>query len=345
METNHKIGLILGKFAPFHKGHQYLLEYALERVDKLYVLVYNDEGISGVSLYNRARWIREIYSDNEKEIIVIEGDHSPTIDDHSEECIRIQDDYIVSVMPEKITHFFSSEWYGEHVAKALGAKNCIVDIDRTIVPISATKIRENRGLGPIFLHPIVNRDFVKKVVFLGGESTGKSTLTLECAQLYAACCVKEYGREYWIANRDKNGKLTGDQLAELAELHIAEEEKMYQISQGICFVDTNAFITKLFCEHYGLEVPQKLENLVKLEKSRYDIFVVCADDIPFVQDGTRNDEELRREFQKKIIEHLSREKIEYYIVRGSLEDRMHMLSNVILMKFGILPYEMEKLDV
>ena len=35
-----KVGLTIGKFAPFHKGHEYLIRTALKEVDVLYVLIY-----------------------------------------------------------------------------------------------------------------------------------------------------------------------------------------------------------------------------------------------------------------------------------------------------------------
>ena len=57
METT-TTGLILGKFAPFHRGHQYLLEFAKSRVSKLYVLIYGAEDKTDIPLTIRAEWIR-----------------------------------------------------------------------------------------------------------------------------------------------------------------------------------------------------------------------------------------------------------------------------------------------
>lgn len=333
MSNNKSVGLVLGKFAPLHKGHQFLIEYARERVNKLYVLVYEDDGICGVPLKDRANWIRNIYP----KIIVIEGHNSPTVEGKTIEIQKIQEDYILSVIPEKITDFFSSEWYGEHVAAVLGARNWLVDPARTNVPISATKIRANRFLALEFLAPTVNRDFVKRVVFLGGESTGKSTLCNLCAKTYETGFVGEYGREYWIKNRDEKGMLSATQLVELAQNHIQDEDNILSTCPGVCFIDTNAFITKLFCEHYNLKVPEELNRLVSLEKNRYDLFIVCADDIPFIQDGTRNDENLRKEFQRKIINHLRENYLRYYMVYGGLEKRLIEMKGILAKEFGIFP--------
>lgn len=62
MEKKYKVGIVIGRFQPFHKGHKYLIEKALENVEKLYI------GIGGANLddsdnpYNsekRKKFLRE----------------------------------------------------------------------------------------------------------------------------------------------------------------------------------------------------------------------------------------------------------------------------------------------
>jgi len=62
-------GLFLGKLAPLHKGHQYCIETALEKVDELYILIYDCPDVTDVPLLTRANWIRELYP----EVTVLEG--------------------------------------------------------------------------------------------------------------------------------------------------------------------------------------------------------------------------------------------------------------------------------
>ena len=52
--------LVLGKFLPLHKGHEYLIDYAIKNSDKLYIIVDNiyDEIIP---LDTRMNWIKELY--------------------------------------------------------------------------------------------------------------------------------------------------------------------------------------------------------------------------------------------------------------------------------------------
>ena len=36
---NRKVGFTIGKFAPLHKGHQFLIETALKEMDEVYVVI------------------------------------------------------------------------------------------------------------------------------------------------------------------------------------------------------------------------------------------------------------------------------------------------------------------
>lgn len=55
-----KIGFTIGKFAPLHKGHQYLIETALKEMDKFYVIIYETEVIK-IPIQTRADGIRKLY--------------------------------------------------------------------------------------------------------------------------------------------------------------------------------------------------------------------------------------------------------------------------------------------
>ena len=70
-----RIGLTLGKFAPLHKGHQFLIERALAETDHLIVIVYDSPEITTIPLSVRAGWIRKLYPSVE----VLEAWDGPTI--------------------------------------------------------------------------------------------------------------------------------------------------------------------------------------------------------------------------------------------------------------------------
>lgn len=139
-----KIGLTIGKFAPFHKGHEYLIQNALKQVEKLYILVY-DTDVTDISTTSRKEWIEKIFKG--ENIEVIEAKRPPSQYGMDKKSVAIQVNYIVELLKkikaEPITHFFSSEEYGKFVAKALNAENVVIDKKRVNIPICATHIRKD----------------------------------------------------------------------------------------------------------------------------------------------------------------------------------------------------------
>ena len=134
-----KIGFTIGKFAPFHKGHQFLIETALKEMDKMIVVVY-DTDLIDIKTEERAEWIKKLYPNVE-----IKFAHNPPkqygLDDES---VKIQMEYLSKIMDgESVTHFYSSEKYGASVAKYMNLVDRRVDNERTVVPVRATAIREN----------------------------------------------------------------------------------------------------------------------------------------------------------------------------------------------------------
>jgi hypothetical protein len=106
------------------------------------------------------------------------------------------------------------------MSAALGAVNHTVDCQRLAIPASGTGIRINPFAFPDYLHPLVYRDLIANVVFLGAPATGKTTIAARLAPEYQTLWMPEYGREYW-ARHQVNRRLTAAQLVELAEGHLA----------------------------------------------------------------------------------------------------------------------------
>ncbi|MCD0465998.1 AAA family ATPase [Flavobacterium sp. ENC] len=324
MENSHKVGLTLGKFAPFHKGHQLLIETAIDEVDELLVLIYDDPVIN-IPLATRAGWIREIYP----EITVIEGVNSPNDTGYTPEIMKIQEDYVLGLLGNRtISHFYSSEPYGEHMSIALNAINRQVDVSRNIIPVSATKIRKDSFGHKEFIHPKVYRDLITKVVLLGAPSTGKTTLAEQLAAHFDTQWMPEYGREYWEQNQ-VNKRLTLEDLLKIAEIHIEREDALVLQANRFLFSDTNAITTYLFSLDYHGTALSALENLAKTAEKRHDIIFVCDTDIPYDDTWDRSGDVKRKTFQQKIIEDLDARNLKYYMLKGTVAERIEQVSKVL----------------
>ena len=318
-------GLTLGKCAPFHKGHQFLIETALSEMDEVIVIIYEARETTSVPLNIRAGWIRRLYPD----VQVIEAWDGPTEVGDTPEIKKKHEDYILNRLKlQGITHFYSSEFYGEHMSLALGAVNRIVDYNRKTVPISGTQIRKYPFACREYLHPWVYRDLITNVVFLGAPSTGKTTLTSRLAQEYDTVWMPEYGREYWEKHQ-VNRRLSLEQLVEIASEHLNREEELLSEANRYLFTDTNAITTYMFSLDYHNTAAPQLTELANRAASRYDLVFVCDVDIPYDDTWDRSGDVNRRIFQKQIVNDLIIRKIPFFLVQGELETRVKYVKGVL----------------
>jgi NadR type nicotinamide-nucleotide adenylyltransferase len=128
---------------------------------------------------------------------------------------------------------------------------------------------------------------VKKVVVIGPESTGKSSLCAKLAEHFDSIWCPEYAREYLT----KNGKDYGfDDLLKIAQEQLRLEDSFTrQLDESkanrILFVDTDMYVLKVWseyvfhqCHHFILE---------QICERKYDLYLLCNVDLPWVQDELR----------------------------------------------------------
>ena len=318
-------GLTLGKYAPLHKGHQFLIERARAETDHLIVIIYNAPESTNVPLATRAGWIRKLYPDVE----VLEAHDGPTVVGDTPEIQRMHEDYLRRILgTRRVTHFYSSEFYGDHVSKALNAKDCRVDPTREQVPISGTTIRGDPYRYRSFINPVVYRDLITKVVFLGAPSTGKTTLAESLARQFNTAWMPEYGREYWEEHQ-VDRRLSMDQLVEIAEGHLAREEQAILAANRLLFVDTDATTTFMFSLYYHGSADPRLAALADHALKRYDLFFLCGDDIPYDETWDRSGEVNRTLFQQQIRADLVQRGTPFAELAGSLATRMKAVESQI----------------
>ncbi len=289
------------------------------------VLIYNATEVTTVPLSVRADWIRTLYPKAE----VIEAWDGPTIIGNSPEIRQLHEDYLHKILGEwKITHFYSSEFYGEHVSQALGAKDCRIDPDRTRIPISGSALRANLFENRQFLDPLVYRDLVTWVTFVGAPSTGKTTLCKHLADQFDTTWAPEYGREYWEKHQI-NRRLSLEQLLEIAQRHRAREEEWVRDARDYLFVDTDATTTRHFSLYYHGEALPELDRLADDAARRYDLVFLCEDDIPYDDTWDRSGETNRAEFQERIRADLARRGTPFVSLSGSLAERTATVRSVL----------------
>jgi NadR type nicotinamide-nucleotide adenylyltransferase len=311
-------GVIIGKFYPPHLGHKFLIDFALRSVDHLTVIVC-DHPTQEISAGLRATWIREIHP---SATVVITPDDLP--DEPAPWARRTIE--ILGVTPDVV---FTSEEYGEGYAKAMGCRHHLVDIDRVSVPISGTRIRQAPLDHLQFLEPCVRAYFVKRVVLIGVESTGKTTLAEQLAKDYGTIWVPEFGREYCLT---KSGDWCSEEFVTIAQEQQRRENASARLANKVLICDTNALATSIWHRRYMAKDSDLVDQIA--ENDVADLYLLTLPDFPFVQDGTRDGEDIRDEMHEWFADKLKQQTAPVIELRGRQTERLHQAKESIARYLG-----------
>lgn len=333
----YKTGFVVGKFSPLHNGHLHLINQAARQCERLIVLSYSFPELPGCSAEVRRQWLAQVQLPSNVDVTVLDpervvlpkNDASDWV--HREFCAHI----LRAQLGTEVDAVFSSETYGpglaEHLTRSFNkdrmyktkVDHVMVDLDRTTIPVSGTACRNDRFTLYTHTRPVVHSTFVHRVVLLGGESSGKTTLAVELAQALGTPWVPEYGRNYC----DQIGGVDRLQLQDLtliARRQVANELMMAQLLcrtfeafQKPLICDTSPLTTQFYSEQMFGTVCNELRQLARRQ---YDLTIVCEPSFPFVQDGTRQDDSFRKIGHEWYLSSLKGN--EYTIVSGSVEQRV-----------------------
>jgi NadR type nicotinamide-nucleotide adenylyltransferase len=131
---------------------------------------------------------------------------------------------------------------------------------------------------------------IYKIAITGPESTGKTSLAKQLADLYDTIYVPEYARQYLY---DNGAAYTYDDVLKMAKGQIELERQMLSQANEILFADTEMINYKIWLEHHQWEVPKWITDHIK--DKPYGLYLLTDIDLPWVADGQRanpNDREL-----------------------------------------------------
>ena len=305
-------GVVIGKFYPPHRGHKYLIDTASARVDHLTVIVCGkpEQLISGEQ---RAAWLRAIHPD--VRVLAID-DYYP--DDDS----RLWADLTIGWLGGAPDVVFTSEAYGDAYAHFLGCPHVSVDRARQIVPCSGTAIRADPLAHWAYLEPPVRGYLAKRVCLVGAESTGKTTLAAALAAHYGTAWVPEYGRDYSEVKltRGEYDTWTSAEFTQIAAEQCRREDEAASASNGLLICDTDAFATSIWHRRYLGERSLVVEALA--DSYRPDLYLLTDVSIPFVQDGTRDGEQIREWMHNTFVAELAAQGRPYSTIAGTPDERL-----------------------
>lgn len=189
---------------------------------------------------------------------------------------------------------------------------------------------------------------LRKVVIIGPESTGKSTLCKQLAKHYKTLCVPEFAREYL----EKNGtNYFYDDLLIIAKGQIEIEEKITLeiqnqnskfrnlksediIQPSFLFIDTDMYVMKVWCEYIFNKCHNWILNQIAVRK--YDLYLLCNIDLPWVKDDLREypDLETRTKLYAYYKNVVTNQAVPWIDINGDYEQRfekaVHAIDLIIL---------------
>jgi NadR type nicotinamide-nucleotide adenylyltransferase len=331
-------GLVVGKFSPLHRGHEFLIQRAFEMCQEVVLISYSNPELPGCEAYRREQWLAHLFPQARRLVVSEErfqlelrnGEfQAMPPNDAAHSVHRRFTGFLCSkVLGVTVDAVFTSEDYGDGFARELTdyfheqnfctteVRHILVDQERRKLPVSATMIRNDIHRNRHWLSPAVYASFVRRVCILGGESSGKSTLAKALAEHFETVHVPEYGRELWGA---KNGGLVFEDMLHIAQTQIARENQACLEATRFVFCDTSPLTTAFYSQHMFKRIESELERLAERP---YDLVALCAADFGFVQDGTRQDATFREHQNKWYVEELTRRGIPFLSVTGSLAGRV-----------------------
>lgn len=313
-------GMVLGKFMPPHLGHIYLFDFARHYVDELAIVVetQKNQPVPGELRY---QWVKAMFPDSH---VIHLTDENPQDPSEHPDFWNIWEKSLRNVLPFEPDFLFASENYGWKLAEVMNAQFVPLDIQRTVMPISGTAVRENPMDNWEFLPRIARPFFAKRVCIFGPESTGKSTLARRLAEHYQTHYVPEYARVHLEA---RDGEISYDDIDPIARGQKAAQQAALFNANRILFADTDLLTTVIWSHWLFQKCPGWIE--AEANEQNYELYLVNDVDVPWVEDSVRYLPEKRHSFLERCIQELESRDRKWILLSGDWETRFKTATDAV----------------
>jgi NadR type nicotinamide-nucleotide adenylyltransferase len=168
---------------------------------------------------------------------------------------------------------------------------------------------------------------ILRIVLIGAESTGKTTLCEALAAHYGTVWVAEYGREHWENKIAAQNTSPGETPAWSDDefIHIAEEQQRRENEAAtratrVLICDTNAFATATWFERYAGTRHPEVDAIGA--RDQVDLYLIPSPDVPFVQDGVRDGEKIREWMHARFLELIRAGGTPHVLITGAWDARL-----------------------
>jgi len=319
----YNVGMYGGCFNPLHMGHVDCIIQSANMCHELYIVLSNGTNRNEINYRIRYRWIYQLTKHIGNVKIIMLEDDAKTKDDYTKEYWKSDSDKVKAQIGKPIDVVFCGSDYDKNSFWNV----CYPESELYIFQrngISSTEIRSNPYAHWDWLPNIVKPYYVKKVLLMGGESTGKSVLTINLANRFNTNYIDEAGRE--MSERSGTDMLMlSEDFTEILLQHKLNEIKAMEYSNKVLFIDTDALITQFFMNFLNdpeIEKNKALSDAID-SLNTYDLILFLEPDVAFVQDGDRSEviREDREKYSNQIKDLISSHGKHFISISGSYQER------------------------
>lgn len=339
--------LVIGKFYPPHAGHHLLIREAAKVATRVTVVVMASR-VESIPLADRVSCLAESHAlDRTVTVTGIACDAPMDLASRpvwaaQVACMRAAVRQVTGIAVDVVV---SSEKYGDELARWFGAVHVPVDPERVQFPISGTGCRADLAGNWEHLDAPAQALLTTRIVVLGAESTGTTTVSHALAQRFRARggiwrrthWVPEYGR---TATADKLARArvadasagvddlvwTGQDFADIARIQNEWEEAAARSGSPLTICDTDAEATTVWERRYlGPDSTRAHDH----RPGRHALYLITDHvGVPFVQDGLRDGESIREEMTEWFVDALTAAGRSWVMLTGNRAERLDLASQV-----------------
>lgn len=322
----YQVGMYGGTFHPLHQGHVRCIIQAANMCNELHIILSHGTNRGEIDIRVRYRWLYSVTKHIGNVTIHMISDDAPTKEEYTEEYWQADADHIKKQIGKPIDVVFCGDDYktGDNFYKRCYPESELYYFERD--EISSTRIRSNPLRYWEDLPQVVRPYYVKKILLVGGESVGKSTLTINLANYFNTNYLEEVGRDI----SEKSGTdmlMLAEDFTEILLTHKLKEMELIQNSNRYLFEDTDCHITKFYIRFLDdtKEAKHKNERLADAISAlnSYDLVLFLEPDVEFVQDGDRSEtiKNDREKYSNQIKDILKEANISYVSICGDYQQR------------------------